>query len=85
MGGCQQCVEFLVEFVVPVVARPVAGIMADIEGLVAFGRLCQWTGFLLIRIVVAIGFSRISLELINCRKVLCYGRQAQQTDGQGDD
>jgi len=63
--GSGQCgVKSLIEEFRPVVARPVTGVVTDVEGLVAFRRLCQYGGFLLIGEVIAVGFPGVGLELV---------------------
>ena len=60
----QQAVHFAIEESVPVVARAVTAIVADVERLVATGSLSQFLGCELIRIVGAVCFPWIGLQLI---------------------
>ncbi len=71
MGGAEQRVELVVEAVAPVVARAVAGIMADVERLVALGRLGERVGHHGVGVVGAESFLRVGFQLAERVGALC--------------
>ena len=73
----QQGVEILVEEIAPEVTRAMTAVVTDVERLVTLGGLRQLLVCEVIRVVVAIGSSRIGLELIEYIQILRPSHNSQ--------
>ena len=80
MGRCQQVSQLLIEHGVPVVARTMTTIMADVERLVATGGLRQPNGSELVRIVRTVCFAGVCLQFVKGSASLCPCCQSQQQE-----
>ena len=64
VGTSQQGIDLAVERRIPIVARAVTAVVADVERLVALGRCRHFVIDHLIRIIGAIGLPWIGLQLV---------------------
>ena len=79
--GCrQQISQLLIEHGVPIVARAMTTVMADVEGLVAARSFRQPNGGELVRIVRTVCFTRVCLEFVKSSASLCPCCQSQQQE-----